>query len=505
LNRLGIVALLFAVAFFLKYAFDNDWIGPAGRVACGLVAGAALMVASQRLLARDYRYFSEGLAGLGAGVLYLSFYAAWEFYALVPSAVAFAGMVAVTGALIGLAVGRDSERLAFLALAGGFMTPGLLGTDRDAQVVLFTYLAVLDAGLLALAWLRSWRSLEPFALLGTIVYFGAWYDRYYAVEKLARTLCFAALFFVEFAALALVRARRGLRPKPEQLGLVLVNFGAFLGVLHLMLHEHHRWGLTVAVLLLGAVHLAALRLVPERPADGPPIARLLFGGLALTCATLAIPIRLEGRWIVMAWAVEGAVLVWSGLRARMLALRGAGLVLWAVVAVMLVDIAFEYTAQPLLWNPRCGMLAVAVACFAVGHVLSRRRAELLTDGERRPFQAAGVAVTGYALLALSLEAWDFFGQVRFGIDRALARQLGLSLLWALSATAMIVAGVRLALAGLRWQGLILLGVVVTKVFLFDLSFLERGFRILSFLGVGIALLVVSFLYQRRLFHSGEQT
>lgn len=107
LNRVGIIALLLAVSFFLKYAFDNEWIGPSGRVAFGLLSGTGLLVFSQWLLRRGYGYFSSGIAGLAAGVLYLSLYAAWSFYQLFPQPVAFAGMIVVTGTMVAIALGRD--------------------------------------------------------------------------------------------------------------------------------------------------------------------------------------------------------------------------------------------------------------------------------------------------------------------------------------------------------------------------------------------------------------
>ncbi len=84
LNYVGILALLFAVTFFLKYAFDNNWVGPRGRIGIGLLAGSALYPWSQHLLARGYKYFSEGIAGLGAAVLYLSLWAGWHYYHIFP-------------------------------------------------------------------------------------------------------------------------------------------------------------------------------------------------------------------------------------------------------------------------------------------------------------------------------------------------------------------------------------------------------------------------------------
>jgi uncharacterized membrane protein len=109
-----------------------------------------------------------------------------------------------------------------------------------------------------------------------------------------------------------------------------------------------------------------------------------------------------------------------------------------------------------------------------------------------------IATNFFALLALSLEFWDFFGRAAAGMDRSFAQHLSLSILWTCYAALLLVLGIQRQTPVLRWQALFLLGIVVAKVFLFDLSFLARAYRILSFLILGSALLAVSFFYQRKL-------
>ena len=498
LNRIGIIALLLATAFFLKYAFDNDWVGPHGKVAIGLLAGAGLLVYSQSLFRRDYHYFSDGIAGLGGGVLYLSLYAAWNFYHLIPSSVAFAGMIGVTSALIAIALGRDSQRIALLALAGGFLTPLLLSTGRDAQVELFTYLAILNAGLLAVASARDWRMLEPVALIGTIIYYAGWYEQFYADEKLVLTAFYATLFFVEFAALPVIRSRRDAKLPNDEVYLVLFNVTWYLVALHTLLYTQHRWALTIAILMLAAVHLGVTRLLPETETAEPPIARLLFAGLALTFVTLTIPVRLEGKWITMAWAMEGTVLVWIGFQTKVRLLRWAGLLLFAVIAFRLF--AFPIPAERFLMNLRFAAFAVSVACFCTAYVFASRHEEDQSNDERQAFAVLGLTINVLSLWILSREVWDALDRMEASIlpDRQLAQQLALSLLWIVYAALLIVLGVRQDSRALRLQALALFGLVVGKVFLYDLSSLERFYRIISFLVLGVVLLVVSFLYQRRL-------
>jgi uncharacterized membrane protein len=497
LNYVGILALLFAVTFFLKYAFDNNWVGPRGRVGIGLLMGSALYPWSQRLLNRGYKYFSEGIAGLGAAVLYLSLWAGWHYYAIFPQSTAFALMIVVTALTVIVAVGRDSERIAFLALVGGLITPMLVSTGENHEVALFTYLTILGVGVLGIAWVRNWKSLPPAQFAATLVYFWGWYSEFYRNDELTTTIFFATVFFVLFAALPLVRSwREGELPGLEA-AIVLINSLAYLVALRVMLWPQDRWALTAAVLLLAAVHLGAERVLPEKHGGELRVARILYAGLALTFVTLAIPIRLDGRWITIAWAVEGAVLIWSGLRVRFAAMRWAGLVMFAVVAGRLV--AIRISGGDFLLNERFATFAIAVACILAACYFASGGWRELSDAEKAAYRLAAVGANVLALVALSLEFWDVFGRMpSLGIDRAHAQELALSMLWLVYALALLGAGLWKKSEALRWQALVLLGVVIVKVFLFDLSFLEAFYRIVSFFLLGLALLVISFYYQRQL-------
>src|SRR5271156_4474355 len=151
LNRIGIVAILIGVSYFLKYAFENNWIGPAGRVAIGLLAGIGLLIWSERFRTRGHQLFSYSLKAIGVGTLYLSLWGAYQVYHLIPASAAFAAMIVVTAATITLALTQDAELLATFALAGGFSTPVLLSTGENHEVVLFAYVALLDLAILAMA------------------------------------------------------------------------------------------------------------------------------------------------------------------------------------------------------------------------------------------------------------------------------------------------------------------------------------------------------------------
>ncbi len=388
LNRVAIVALIGAVSFFLKYAFDNNWIGPSGRVAIGIVIGALMLPWSQWLLGRGYSYFSEGIAGMGAAVMYLSIWAGCQYYTLYSQNVGFYAMIAVTAGMAAVALGRNSQRIAILSLLGGFLTPELVSTGRDAQIVLFTYLLILGAGLLATELRRDWRWLTPLSFVFTQVYFWGWHDRFYTAAKFDRTLLFATLFLLLYAVVPIFRA--GNSGETDVL-LVLANSFAYFGGLYTMLWPQSRWSLTILVLGLSAGHLLAAQMIPPPKAEGSPLLRYAFAGLALTFATLAIPICLDGKWITLAFAVEGVVLVGTGFRWAAIALRGAGYFLMTISAFRLL--AFPLPAEHFLLNERFGTYAALIASMAAVLYMAHEAKSSAGDTERGFFGFLAVAIT----------------------------------------------------------------------------------------------------------------
>jgi uncharacterized membrane protein len=504
LNYVGILALLFAVTFFLKYAFDNDWVGPRGRISIGLLLGSALYPWSQRLLNKGYKYFSEGIAALGAAVLYVTLWAGWHYYEIFSQNTAFALMIVVTAVTFVVAVGRNSERIALLAQIGGLITPLLVSTHQDHEVALFTYLLILGAGVLGVAWVRAWKSLLPVQFAGTLIFFWGWYADFYREPAMAITILFATLFFLLFAAIPVVHSWRDGGISELEICVVALNALSIAVTLHQILWPQYRWALTAAIVALAAAHLGAERLLPVGRGTNTQTARILYAGLALTFATLAIPICCDGKWITIAWAVEGLILVWSGFAVEMPLMRLAAFLLFAIVAVRLV--AIKIPADTFLLNARFVTYLIAVACFFAACYFAAQQPGEIGAPEQTMYLLIAIAANILLITALSFEVWDFFGRSpSLGIDRAHAQELGLSALWLVYALVLLGVGTVKKLAVVRWQALTLLGVVIVKVFVFDLSFLEKFYRIVSFALLGLALLLISFYYQRQLIGRGAGT
>jgi uncharacterized membrane protein len=154
-NRIGAAAIILGIGFFLKYAFDNNLIPEWMRVAMGLITGAGLIVGAMRAHKQSLEIFAQGLLGAGISALYLSVYAAFNFYHLVPLTIAFGGMILVTALGLLLALRFESLAIALIAWFGGFITPLLFHTETPNAVGLFSYLLFLNLGLLALVFMVS--------------------------------------------------------------------------------------------------------------------------------------------------------------------------------------------------------------------------------------------------------------------------------------------------------------------------------------------------------------
>jgi len=270
LNRIGIAAVLIGVSYFLKYAFDNNWIGPAGRVTIGLLAGIAVVVWSERFRKHGYRAFSYSLKAVGIGVMYLSLWAAFHVYSLIPSAIAFVAMLAVTAATATMAITQDAEILAAFALTGGFTTPLLLSTGQNKELQLFTYVVLLDAAAVVMVAAKPWRRLLALAYVGTLILYLGWYSEFYTQPQLRLTVAFATLFFAVFAIAPLV-ARR---PEGEAsvftvipLLLAFVNAGVYFLEVYGMFEEVDKHAMAWFALALAAVYLFLSRQTEKRFPD----------------------------------------------------------------------------------------------------------------------------------------------------------------------------------------------------------------------------------------------
>ncbi len=248
----GALAVAVALAFFVKYAWENDWIGPTGRVLFGCTVSLAMMAGGLRLLDREYRPLGQGLAGAGLAGLYSAVYGAHAVYGLVPRAADFVLLLLVTASALALSVRLDARILAAIAWVGGYLTPVLLSTGEDKALSLFAYLFLLGAGAMVLDRSRPWPETAPLAMLGTIALYAGWYAQFFRAERFD----VAAVGLTALTALFAV----GMARKERQGTLFGVYLVASLGLALLGAQADRPWELLLLSLVLGggALHAASL-------------------------------------------------------------------------------------------------------------------------------------------------------------------------------------------------------------------------------------------------------
>ena len=505
LNRIGIVAVLVGVSYFLKFAFESNWIGPGGRIAIGLLAGIGLILWSERFRNRGHVAFSYSLKAVGIGTLYLSLWGAFQVYHLIPSAAAFLAMISVTGATIVLALNQDAELLASFALAGGFATPVLLSTGQNHEVVLFSYVALLDIAILAMAIFKPWRRLLWGSFAGTIILYIGWYSDYYTKDQRALTICFATLFAAIFAAIPLASAyeksRRFNGPSVTLTLIPLLNAAGFFLALYAM-YEDEKVTLTWFALALAAVYLVVAASFKQRfSKQDTTFIRLLHVAIAIAFITIAIPLKLNGQWITISWLVESAVLLWVSVRTQTNFLRylASGALSLGILRLLFFD---HFRTEMLVFNLRFFTYLVAIAVLGGIAAFGKQHA---SEKEMPFIYLSVVGLNLLALIALTLEVSDIFsrriteaGANRFAFyhQLALARDFTYSAVWLVYGAALMTVGFRKRSAFVRWQALVLIAFTIGKVFVYDVSQLGGSYRIVSFIALGAVLLGISFIYQR---------
>jgi len=205
----GVVTVIFAVGFFLKYAFENQWIGPWGRVAIAGLGGLIALAMGEVTRRRGYDIVAKGVTALGFAILYATVFAAHRRYGLIGSTPAYVLAIGVTVAAMIYAAILDEVTVALLSLAGGYLTPFMLSTGENRPHLLFAYVLILSAGATLCAYRRKWSGVNLLAFLGTYLLYTAWFEKFYRPvmdirwppAQLAVAMTWLAAFFLVFLTL----------------------------------------------------------------------------------------------------------------------------------------------------------------------------------------------------------------------------------------------------------------------------------------------------------------
>ncbi len=329
--RVGIVVLFFGIAFLLKYAADNSLLPIEFRLT-GVALAATFLVGLGWRIGERRGAYGLILQGGGVGALYLTVFAATKLYHLLPAGAALPLMIAICGLSGFLAVRQNASSLAFMGSAGGFLAPVLLSTGGGSHVVLFSYYALLNAGIFAIAWFKVWRPLNLLGFVFTFSIGAVWGVTAYRPELLASTEPFLILFFLMYVGIALLYAvRREVALKHYVDGTLVFGTPLVAIGLQAAMMKGTEFGLAWSAVALAAFYLAIAGWLARRRVRLDMMFEAMLA-LAVIFATLAVPLAFTGPTTSATWAIEGAAITWLAVRQRRLSAFGFGLLMQLAAA-----------------------------------------------------------------------------------------------------------------------------------------------------------------------------
>ncbi|MHC4396852.1 MAG: DUF2339 domain-containing protein [Planctomycetota bacterium] len=427
----GIISIIVAVGFFLKFAYDNMYIGPLGRVVIAAVSGLIALSVGEVTRRRGYGIVAKAVTALGFSILYAAVFSAYRYYGLINSTPAFVLAILITAAAMLYAVSLNEIVVALLSLLGGFLTPVIVSTGENLPIPLFSYVLVLSVGAMLCAYYRKWQAVNLLAFLGTFALYTGWFEKFFRPamrasegipEQMAVALVWLGIFFAVYLVLPILyELVKKVKAQEEDVVLILLNAAVVFYYLWSILFAKYRTELAFCAIGLCAAHLVMMSVVIRRcPKDVNLRLGLLVIGLFFL--TIAVPLYLKMYAVAMAWAIEGLILMVIGLRYRSIwtQVGGAAAVLLSI-GQLLHRLPMHTGAFQLVFNPAFGTWVLVAGVVFVCHIVYRRNSETQESYRSMIFRILYAAAVFILMAAVMMEWWwhcdynigDYFRETSF--------------------------------------------------------------------------------------------
>jgi uncharacterized membrane protein len=490
---IGVLILIIGVGFFLKYAFDQQWIGPAVRISVGFICGLLLLLGGSLCRRRNLRGLDVGIGAVGLGTLYLTSYAASQVDRFLPTSLTLVLILLTTAVGVSLATLWASQALAILALLGGYLGPLLFASALFDPWLFLGYLLILTLGGQILAYSRDWRPLYSSGALWTWLSIVVWSQRDYRKEWFLEALVFTQVLFVAYSVMPFLRAALRKESSWSQGFLLAVVNGLFCCWYSESLLNYQKSSGSLVSLSYAVVSLGLALLFWRQRTPGLLSSWLIAQGIVFLLVFWEQV--LSNSWVTVFWSAELVALYWSAAKCNDRILLSATF----IIGLLAVLRYFADTSGFVFESGHSSFTEEVVSRWSAG--LSMVTALLLVVWLDRTGRVAGshprlngaLEWLGIASLFgfLNLEWYRFANQFTPRIGLA-----GFSVLWSLFAVGLILLGVWMRRKIYRVSAISLLIVTVLKVLVFDTAEVSTPYRILSCLVLGVILMAVSFLYYR---------
>jgi uncharacterized membrane protein len=342
-NKIGIGILVIGIGFFVKYAIDHSWIAPIGRVMVGILCGGGLLVIGHRMR-NSFRPFSSVLVGGGIAILYTTITIAFQLFHLLDAPVAFGIMVVITAFTIALSLGYNRIELAVLAILGGFGSPFMVSTGEGNYIALFTYVLILNVGMLVLAYYKKWNLINITSYCFSVILFGSWLAAKFDGNNITMVnwaMFFSTALYFVFFGMNIINNIKERRPfNALEFTMLLSNtFFYYTAGMYALSFETGKLFQGLFTILLAVFNFGfAFALYKQEKIDRNLVYLLI--GLTLTFVSLAAPVQLEGNYITIFWAAEAVLLLWLSQKSGIMLMKFASI---AVNGLMMISLLMDWT------------------------------------------------------------------------------------------------------------------------------------------------------------------
>lgn len=339
INKIGIGILVLGIGFFVKYAIDKHWINEIGRVFIGIISGGVLLAIAHKLR-KSFIAFSSVLVGGGIAVLYFTIAITFHEYHLLSQTAAFIIMVIITAFAILLSISYNRVELAVVAILGGFATPFIVSTGEGNYIVLFTYILLLNVGMLVLAYFKKWNILNIVSYVFTIILYGSWlFMKVADVENAPYTgaFVFGTLFYFVFFVMNIINNVKEKRKfNALEISILISNtflyYSAGMFILSHIANGELKGLFTCLIAVFNFIFTYSL--YKNKKVDKNLLFLLI--GLVLTFLSLAAPVQLEGNYITLFWSFETILLLWLSQKSGIKIIKIGSVIVMILMFISLV-------------------------------------------------------------------------------------------------------------------------------------------------------------------------
>ena len=314
INKIGILITVLGVGIGAKYSIENNLISPLTRIILGYLVGLGLLGFGIKLK-KKYENYSAVLVSGAITIMYFITYASYAFYNLIPQSIAFTLMVVFTLFTVIASIKYDKQVIAHIGLVGAYAVPFLLSENSGKIAILFSYMSIINIGILVISFKRNWKPLYYAAFGLTWFIFVSWYETDYAISKhFNLALTFLSIFFIIFYLTILAyKILQKEKFESKNIILILINSFLFYGLGYAILSDHETGKQLLGLFTLAnaIIHFIVSVFIYKQKLVDKNFFYLVLG-LVLVFITIAIPVQLNGNWVTLLWVGEAALLFWVG-------------------------------------------------------------------------------------------------------------------------------------------------------------------------------------------------